>query len=326
MSIQFLEDPKEMDPSEIAELFSRAGIGRKRNLGSVAKAFQNSSFALIAKAGGKTVASGRVISDRRAWALMTDLAVLPEYQELGDELLERLICRFRGQELFTWTCPDRIDFFERHGFRRSKNSFTYAGEKEAALDPMLPIETFYLPVGYRFESEFYPRAGKFPVGRKNPHPADSLQAVFSERSEEIDFTRLNEILTEAFGGRERDEAVTRECFLNSPYVEYVHIGEKLVGCARAESDGVLQALLLNVAIDPAYQGLRLGWEIVTRLAAQMKGQNIFLNTHPGGVGFYNRKGFRRNKTALVYPAHPDMPDEIARGFMLPVGYRFVGEY
>ena len=66
-------------------------------------------------------------------------------------------------------------------------------------------------------------------------------------------------------------------------------------------------------------------EVVDRLAARMKGQNLFLNTHPGGVGFYNRRGYRRNKTAMLCPAHPDMPAEAARGFILPKGYRFADE-
>lgn len=61
-----------------------------------------------------------------------------------------------------------------------------------------------------------------------------------------------------------------------------------------------------------------------KLSRQMKDQNIFLNTHPGGVGFYNQKGFRRNKTALLLPAH-EMPDEIKKGFCLPRGYRFSDE-
>ena len=43
-----------------------------------------------------------------------------------------------------------------------------------------------------------------------------------------------------------------------------------------------------------------------------------------GVGFYNQKGFRRNKTALLLQAH-EMPDEIKKGFCLPRGYRFSDE-
>ena len=152
-----------------------------------------------------------------------------------------------------------------------------------------------------------------------------MRLGFLVTMDRIDYDRLNELLTQAFGGRERDAVVTREAFENSPYVEFAFDGCKLIGCARAESDGISQGLILNVAIDPGYQGLHIGQEIVDRLAAQMKGQNLFLNTHPGGVGFYNRKGFRRNKTAMLYPAHPDMPPEVAAGFVLPKGYRFADE-
>ena len=141
----------------------------------------------------------------------------------------------------------------------------------------------------------------------------------------IDYARLNELLSLAFGGRPRDGKITRRTFENSPYTEYAYDGGKLIGCARAESDGVSQGLILNVAVDPEYQGLHIGMETVARLAAQMKGQNLFLNTHPGGVGFYSREGFRRNRTALLLPAHPDMPPETAAGFILPKGYRFDGE-
>ena len=141
----------------------------------------------------------------------------------------------------------------------------------------------------------------------------------------MDFARLNTVLSQAFGGKERDAGITRETFENSPFVSFAFDGDKLVGCARAESDGVAQGLILNVAVDPDYQGLHIGQEVVDRLAAQMKGQNLFLNTHPGGVGFYNRRGYRRNKTAMLCPAHPDMPAEAARGFILPKGYRFADE-
>ena len=327
MSIQYLDNPGAMDFGQISTLLTEYGAGRSElDRTGAEKAFANSAYALCATDGEKVVAVGRALSDRRAWTLITDVTVLPEYRDrgIGSELLEQITDRFKGHELFTWTAPDQIPFFESHGFKRSKNSFTYAGEDGKALDPELLKRGFFLPAGYRFESEFYPNPGRFPTGRKNRVGAD-FHPVFSETTDGVDFSRLNEILGLAFGGRERDEQVTRETFGNSPFVEFVHDGGKLVGGARAESDGVIQGFVLNVAVDPAYQGLRLGWETVKRLADQMKGQNIFLNTHPGGVGFYNRQGFRRNRTALVYPAHPDMPEEAARGFVLPVGYRFPDE-
>lgn len=291
------------------------------------EAFQNSTYAVYALDGDRIVGTGRVLSDRFAWALITDVAVLPEYRRrgVGGGLLERITDRFRGQELFTYTYAPAIPFFEAHGFRRSRNSFTYAGKAGEAIDSRLPEQEFFLPAGYRFEGEGGVPAGDFPTGKKSRLDRNALQLSFSRTTDGVDFERLNGLLSLAFGGHERDAAVTRETFEQSPYTEFAFDGDRLIGCARAESDGVSQGLILNVAVDPGYQGLHIGGEVVDRLAAQMKGQNLFLNTHPGGVGFYNRDGFRRNRTAMLFPAHPDMPPEIAAGFILPKGYRFDGE-
>lgn len=291
------------------------------------EAFRGSAFAVYALDGEKVVGVGRALSDGYAWTLVTDVAVLPEYrrQGIGGGILERIRERFRGHELFTCTYAEAIPFFEAHGFRRSRNSFTYAGKAGEALDGRLPEQEFFLPRGYWFEGEKDAPAGGFPRGKKSGRSRDSVALSFTDTAEGVDFTRLNELLCLAFGGRERDPEVTRITFENSRYTAFAYDGGKLVGCARAESDGVSQGLILNVAVDPEYQGLHIGQETVERLAAQMKGQSLFLNTHPGGVGFYNREGFRRNKTAMLFPAHPDMPEEKARGFMLPEGYRFADE-
>ena len=291
------------------------------------EAFLNSSYTLSALDGERTVAVGRAISDGHAWTLITDMAVLPEYRELGigGALLEKIKARFAGHELFTYTYADGIPFFEEHGFRRSRNSFTWAGNNGDAIDGRLKETGFFLPAGYRFESEFASAAGNFPTGRKSSMDRDSVRLTFRDHRDGLDYGRLNELLTLPFGGRERDAAVRRETFAHSRYVEFALDGEKLIGCARAESDGISQGFILNVAVDPDYQGLHIGGEITARLAAQMEGQNIFLNTHPGGIGFYNRGAFRRNKTAMLYPAHPDMPEETARGFVLPRGFRFADE-
>ena len=327
MGIVFAENGG-IDFSQAARVLSRSlEIREDWDEGKTREAFLNSSYAVSALEGDRTVAVGRAISDGCAWTLITDVAVLPEYRRkgIGGALLAKIRAHFRGHELFTYTYAGGIPFFEANGFRRSRNSFTYAGENNEAIDSRLLREGFFLPEGYRFESESAPLAGNFPTGRKSTLDRESLRLSFSETFAGLDYGELNGLLTLAFGGRERDAAVTRKTFENSRYVEFVRDGGKLIGCARAESDGVSQGLILNVAVDPGYQGLHIGEEILRRLAAQMRGQNLFLNTHPGGVGFYNRRGFRRNKTALLYPAHPDMPAEIAKGFILPEGFRFADE-
>ena len=328
MNMTFAEN-REIDFAQAARVLARSmEIREDWDEAKTREAFLNSSYAVSIRDGNRTAAVGRAISDNYAWTLITDVAVLPEYREqgIGGKLLERIKGRFRGHELFTYTYAGHIPFFEAHGFKRSRNSFTYAGEKDEAIDPRLLGKGFFLPAGYRFENEYAPPAdGRFPTGRKSTLDRDSVKLSFTEQREGLDYTRLNELLSLAFGGRERDPEVTRTTFENSRYTEFALDGEELIGCARAESDGISQGFILNVAVDPAYQGLHIGREITSRLSAQMKGQNIFLNTHPGGVGFYNREGFRRNKTAMLYPAHPDMPEETAKGFVLPRGYRFENE-
>ena len=327
MGIRYTDD-RNVDFGQISRVLSAAADIRKDwDVEKTNAAFLNSSYAVFALDGGRIVGTGRALSDNKAWTLITDVAVLPEYrrQGIGGELLEQIKKHFLGHELFTYTYGQEIPFFEEHGFKRSRNSFTYAGNEDNAIDSRLLEQGFFLPVGYRFEREFDAPPDHFPKGKKSKLNRDSLRLSFSGTLNGIDYGRLNELLSLAFGGRERDAEVTRETFKNSRYVEFAFDGSKLIGCARAESDGISQGLILNVAIDPDYQGLHIGQEVVDRLAAQMKGQNLFLNTHPGGVGFYNRKGFRRNKTAMLYSAHPDMPPEAAAGFVLPKGYRFADE-
>ena len=287
MSIRYTDDWS-VDFGQVSKVLSASiGIRDDWDEKKTREAFRNSSYAVYALDGDKIVGTVRALSDNKAWTLIVDAAVLLDYrkQGIGGRLIEQIKEHFRDHELFTYT----------------------------------------LPVGYRFEREFDAPAGNFPKGKKSGLNRNSLRLGFSETTDRIDYDRLNELLTQAFGGRERDAVVTREAFENSPYVEFAFDGCKLIGCARAESDGISQGLILNVAIDPGYQGLHIGQEVVDRLAVQMEGQNLFLNTHPGGVGFYNRRGYRRNKTAMLCPAHPDMPAEAARGFILPKGYRFADE-
>ena len=327
MGIQYTES-RDVDFGQVSRILAFSiGVRDDWDGERTKEAFLNSTYAVYALDGEKIVGTGRALSDNHGWTLIMDVAVLPEYRRrgVGGGILERIREHFSGHELFTYTYAEQIPFFEEHGFKRSRNSFTYAGTVDGAIDRRLPEKEFFLPVGYRFEREFNPLAGSFPVGRKSGADRNSIDLSFSESIQGVDFGRLNTVLSLAFGGRERNAAVTRETFENSPYVEFAFDGKKLIGCARAESDRVSQGLILNVAIDPDYQGIHLGQEIVDRLAAQMPGQNLFLNTHPGGVGFYNRKGFRRNKTAILYPAHPDMPEEAAKGFVLPKGFRFADE-
>lgn len=150
---------------------------------------------------------------------------------------------------------------------------------------------------------------------------------------EASFTEVNEVLTRAFFGRPHDVEKTTKAFVNSQYMASAYDGGQLVGVARAVSDGERYATILNVAVDPEYQGLSVGKNLLRRLENDIREEVVVLNTHPGAVGFYNRlPELRRNK--YVFEKHVTAPasggrhegnPEFRNRMFTPVGYRFPDE-
>lgn len=120
----------------------------------------------------------------------------------------------------------------------------------------------------------------------------------------------------------------KAAFTNSYAVVFVYDGNKIVGVARALSDGVCQGAIYNVALDPDYQGYGIGKEMIRNLLRQLAGQNVILYTHPKTISLYERMGFRRAKSAMEYfdidEEHLEWMEQV--GFFLPEGYRFCDEY
>ena len=279
---------------------------------------------VTARVDGKIIGTAEAISDGHEWARITNVSTDPGHKGFKRELLERIGKELAGQHVFALADPEDFSLYEELGYLRSKTSFTYVADfTEKELDGM-EKEGLFLPEGYRFETEFYPR--KSFIEYQNVVKKSNVGEIrYADTLEGSNLAELNEVLGKAFGGKERDVRKTEEVFLGSQNVEIAYDGDKIIGMARAVTDGKSEALILNVAVDPAYQGWHVGWNVVAKLAAQLPGYVIFLNTHPGAVGFYNRKGFRRNKTAFCLTPG-SMPQEVSMGFHLPAGYRFPDEY
>lgn len=121
-----------------------------------------------------------------------------------------------------------------------------------------------------------------------------------------------------------DAATQEKVFRASAVVAFVCDDDTIVGCARALSDGVCQAAIFNVALNPEYQKRQLGRALIEALLEQLKGQTVILYTHPQTIGLYEKFGFRRQKTGFVRFATDDehMTWLEETGFLLPDGYRF----
>lgn len=271
-------------------------------------------------------------------------------------LLQELEAGFSGRRVMLYGSREQLAVLESAGYGRCKNAWTLWREGLSESD--------FLPAGYRFENEFYTgrEAGTqtgFPgrpgsaadggrraedeasdskEGRldKAAHVAsrDELRARIiypGSRSTATD-EEINDLLTKAFFGRPHDVTKTAKAFAESQYIGTAYDGKKLVGVARAVADGSRFATILNVAVDPQYQGLSIGKTLLLELAGRITEAVVVLNTHPGAVGFYNKlKEFRRNRYVFEKhipsgeePKRPENPEFRLRMFT-PAGYRFPDE-
>ncbi len=69
---------------------------------------------------------------------------------------------------------------------------------------------------------------------------------------------------------------------------------------RALADGVDCAYICDIAVHPGYQGLELGKDIVSKLAALSEDyRKIILYANPGKEGFYIKLGFKKMNTDMA---------------------------
>ena len=96
----------------------------------------------------------------------------------------------------------------------------------------------------------------------------------------------------------------KRAFGNSYLCCFAWIDGQLVGAARATSDGVYYATILDVAVDPGFQGAGIGRKMMTELLRRLPVQKVYLTTVPGKEGFYEKLGFLHQTNAMgLFPVH-----------------------
>jgi ribosomal protein S18 acetylase RimI-like enzyme len=88
-------------------------------------------------------------------------------------------------------------------------------------------------------------------------------------------------------------------FRNSQAVVFIFDQSKMVGFGRAISDGVCQAAIYDVAVQPDYQGKGIGKLIIRNLTQQLPGCSFILYASPGKEDFYRKLNFNKMKTGMA---------------------------
>jgi N-acetylglutamate synthase-like GNAT family acetyltransferase len=131
---------------------------------------------------------------------------------------------------------------------------------------------------------------------------DCRHICFSLDKAKIDFPQLQELFgLTAFWARDRSLEDLEIAIANSFPVATVWDGDRLIGCARATSDGIYRAAIWDVAIHPDYQGWGLGRKLVETLLSHphlSRVERVYLMT-TYQQKFYERIGFQANQSTTM---------------------------
>lgn len=128
----------------------------------------------------------------------------------------------------------------------------------------------------------------------------------------LDMARLNDVFA-AVGFPRRDPGRIRTALEHTDALLWVEHRRSAapVAFARATGDGVFNAIIWDVVVDPSFQGIGLGKAVVERLVQDLlsKGiSNIALYSEPRVLGFYRPLGFVSDPDGIrgmVYSRNPN---------------------
>ena len=138
---------------------------------------------------------------------------------------------------------------------------------------------------------------------------NSVTFVFSD-SKPFDLIELEQLLQAVGWGRRPLRRVKRaldNSLLKVGLWQHDPKFPRLIGFARCTGDGVIDATIWDVAINPVYQGYGLGKQLMTYLMRSLKREGISrvtLFADSDVINFYKRQGWtlepKGNKCAFLY--------------------------
>lgn len=115
---------------------------------------------------------------------------------------------------------------------------------------------------------------------------------------DVDWYEATEIFKRApLGVREPEKL--RRAFENSSVVCMAYCSAKLVGMARAISDGEYQAAIYDLVLLPEFQRKGLGSQILNGIHNKLSVETIILYSVPGKEPFYENLGYHKMVTAMA---------------------------
>ncbi len=114
---------------------------------------------------------------------------------------------------------------------------------------------------------------------------------------DVDWARMKSLLTEDDFDNGRTPEQLRESFEQSRVAVVAYDGDRIVGTARALSDGVCNAYVVDVWTYTPYRRRGVARAMLAALEARLRGQHVYLFTDDA-ADFYRGLGFREQPTGM----------------------------
>ena len=114
--------------------------------------------------------------------------------------------------------------------------------------------------------------------------------------EGVDWAAMKAALAADSFDNGRSPAQLEASFRNSAVPVIAYAGDRIIGTARALSDGVCNAYIVDVWTDSAYRNQGVARTMLSLILEKLRGQHVFLWTDDAQE-FYKKVGFRQRDCA-----------------------------
>lgn len=129
----------------------------------------------------------------------------------------------------------------------------------------------------------------------------------------VRWTTVSELF-EAVGWGIRPPEQVAKAFDESTFVRFAFVGDKLIGFGRTVDDGQYYGLIVDLVVDPAYQGQGVGARLLQELRDCLSEYEFCtLTSAPNKEGFYIRQGWSRQTSAFIWPKDNEQKSQHATG-------------
>lgn len=125
-----------------------------------------------------------------------------------------------------------------------------------------------------------------------------MNLIIKFELDNVDWQEVSSLI-EVAGLSSSEPDICQKAFLGSRVTVFVYDNDRLIGVARAISDGVKQAAIYDVAVLPEYQGKGIGRILVDNITSRLPGCNFILYSNTGKEDFYRKIGFKLMKTGMA---------------------------